>query len=435
MNATFQTRRHFLKTSFLGGAAAWTVPVFLERTFFALDAAAAGSSLQTATGRDHPILVIVQLAGGNDGLNTVIPYSKDAYYAARPRLAVPASSLLKLDDHTGLHPSLTGLKSLYDEGLAAIVQGVGYPNPNRSHFRSTDIWQTATDADQVSHHGWIGKYFDACCAGEDPTVGVAIGKQEPLAFSAATPKGIAFNQPNQFKYQAAGSADPEGVEESFREMGSSSDEENMSGGSIGMLAGARPHGDEADFLQRTALDAQMSSDKVREVTSKFQVSKPFPKSQLGNGLELVARLIAGSMPTRVYYVSQGGYDTHSNQKGTHERLLKDLDASLAAFLAEMKAMKALDRVVVMTFSEFGRRVAENASGGTDHGAAAPLFVMGGGVSAGLHGSYPSLTELNRGDLVHTTDFRSVYATLLEDWLKAPSHTILQKQFSKLPIIG
>jgi len=362
MKTTFQTRRHFLKTSFLGGAAAWTVPVFLERTFFALDAAAAESSLQTATGRDHPILVIVQLAGGNDGLNTVIPYSNDAYYAARPRLAVPASSLLKLDDHTGLHPSLAGLKSLYDEGLAAIVQGVGYPNPNRSHFRSTDIWQTATDADLVSHHGWIGKYFDACCAGEDPTVGVAIGKQEPLAFAAATPKGVAFNQPNQFRYQVAGSTDPEGVEETFREMGIPNDDENMSGGSIGMLAGAQPSGDAADFLQRTALDAQMSSDKVREVTSKFQVSKPFPKSQLGNGLELVARLIAGSMPTRVYYVSQGGYDTHSNQKGTHERLLKDLDVSLSAFLAEMKSMKTLDRVVVMTFSEFGRRVAENASG-------------------------------------------------------------------------
>ncbi|MEX1118138.1 MAG: DUF1501 domain-containing protein [Terrimicrobiaceae bacterium] len=435
MNATFQTRRHFLRTSFLGGAAAWTVPAFLERTFFALDAAAAQTALQTATGRDHPILVVVQMAGGNDGLNTVIPYSNDAYYSARPRLAVPVSDLLKLDDHTGLHPGLAGLKSLYDEGLAAIVQGVGYPNPNRSHFRSTDIWQTATDADKVSHHGWIGKYFDACCAGEDPTVGVAIGKQEPLAFAAANPKGIAFNQPNQFRYQVTGSEDPQGVEDSIREMGAQHDDENMSGASIGMLSGAQASGDAEDFLRRTALDAQMSSDKVREVTSKFQVSNPFPKTQLGNGLELVARLIAGSMPTRVYYVSQGGYDTHSNQLGTHERLLKDLDAALSAFLAEMKSMGTLDRVVVMTFSEFGRRVAENASGGTDHGAAAPLFVLGGGVRAGLHGSHPSLTELNRGDLIHTTDFRSVYATLLEDWLHAPSRTILQQQFSKLPLLG
>lgn len=204
---------------------------------------------------------------------------------------------------------------------------------------------------------------------------------------------------------------------------------------IGTLAGAQASGDEADFLRKTALDAQMSSDKVREVTAKFQVSKPFPKSQLGNGLELVARLIAGSMPTRVYYVSQGGYDTHSNQKGTHERLLKDLDGALSAFLAEMKSMGTLDRVVVMTFSEFGRRVAENAIGGTDHGAAAPLFVLGGNVRAGLHGSHPSLTQLERGDLIHTTDFRSVYATLLEDWLKAPSNKILQKQFSKLPLLG
>jgi uncharacterized protein (DUF1501 family) len=178
----------------------------------------------------------------------------------------------------------------------------------------------------------------------------------------------------------------------------------------------------------------MSSDKVRDITSKFTTTTTFPKTQLGNSLELVARLIAGSMPTRVYYVSQGGYDTHSNQQGTHERLLTDLDASLSAFLAEMKAMKCLDRVVVMTFSEFGRRVAENASGGTDHGAAAPLFVLGGGIRPGLYGKQPSLTQLDRGDLIHTTDFRSVYATLLEGWLKAPSRSILHGEFPTLSFL-
>lgn len=430
MNTSFHTRRHFLKTSFLGGAAAWTVPVFLERTFFALDAAAADSALQAATGRDHPILVLVQLAGGNDGLNTVIPYSDDAYYRARPRLGIAAGKTLKIDGTLGLHPGLKGLRGFYDDGLAAIVNGVGYPNPNRSHFRSTDIWQTATDADEISNQGWIGRYFDACCSGEDPAVGVAIGKQEPLAFAAKHPKGIAFNQPGQFKLNMAGASDPEAMEEMMREAG----EESSSGGSIAMLSGATPPGDAADFLRRTALDAQMSSDKVREVTSKFQSSTPFPKSQLGNALELVSRLIAGSMPTRVYYVSQGGYDTHSGQQGTHERLLTDLDASLSAFLTEMKAMKCLDRVMVMTFSEFGRRVAENASGGTDHGAAAPLFVLGGGIRPGLYGQQPSLTKIERGDLIHTTDFRSVYATILDGWLKAPSQTVLHRQFSKLPFL-
>jgi len=218
--------------------------------------------------------------------------------------------------------------------------------------------------------------------------------------------------------------------------------EAPTGAQIGMLAGAVPAGDEspADFLRRAALDARLGSDKIRDVTNKFRTSAAFPKSGLGRSLELVSRLIAGSMPTRVYYVSQGGYDTHAGQAGTHERLLGELDAALAAFAAEMKAQKNFDRVALMTFSEFGRRVAENASGGTDHGAAAPLFLIGGKIAAGLHGTPPSLTRLDAGDLVHTCDFRSVYATVLDRWLHAPSAEILGRKFPHVttpagPLIG
>jgi len=430
MNQTLHTRRNFLRTSFLGGAAAWTVPVFLERTFFALDAVAADSTIQTATGRDHPILVVVQLAGGNDGLNTLVPYGDDAYYAARPALAIPGKEVLRIDDALGLNPALSGLRSLYDEGLAAVVRGVGYPNPNRSHFRSTDIWQTGSDSNRYENHGWIGRYFDACCRGEDPPAGVAVGKEEPLAFAAGDPNSIAFSQPAELRFNASKASDPESMDESFREMTSDTD----TGGSIGALPGAKQEGDASDFLRRAAMDAQLSSDKVRDITSKFQTTAPFPSNRLGNDLALISKLIAGGMPTRVYYASQGGYDTHGGQRNTHTRLLTELDSALSAFLAEMKAQKNLNRVMVMTFSEFGRRVKENASGGTDHGTAAPLFVMGGGVKAGLYGKQPDLINLDKGDLIHTTDFRSVYATLLEKWLRAPSAGILRKQFPNLGFI-
>lgn len=444
MSETLHTRRSFLKTSFLGGAFAWTVPAFLEQTFLALDAQAAHSALQTATGRDHPILVIVQLAGGNDGLNTVVPFSDDAYFRARPRLALPAKSLLRINDELALHPSLPGLRGLFDEGRAAILSGVGYPNPNRSHFRSTDIWQTASDADVVKDHGWIGRYFDACCAGEDATTGISITGVEPLAFQGVDSRSIAFANPNRMTpppeemMQMMESAD---AMHSMMEGDSSLLEEGQEGGSIEMVAGGSlAEGDESnacnlDFLRRTALDAQLSSQRIREITERVSPSVSFPATQLGSSLETIARLIAGSMPTRVYYASQGGYDTHGNQLGAHERLLGHLDNALTAFVRELDAQGNLDRVVIMTFSEFGRRVAENANQGTDHGAAAPLFVLGGGIQPGLFGKQPSLDTLDRGDLIHHLDFRSVYATILERWLHAPATQILGRKFPDIPFLA
>src|ERR1700722_3236384 len=198
---TFHTRRQFLRTSALGAAASWTLPVFLEKTFFTLNALAADSLTQTVTGKDGTILVVLQMAGGNDGLNMVVPYADDAYHVARPRLRLAPDDVLKINDYIGLNPKLTGLKSLYDEGHAAIVQGVGYPNPNRSHFRSTEIWQTASDADRTVGDGWLGRYFDNCCAGADPTVGVAIGEETPQAFAAKKPTGVTFSRPEQFRFR------------------------------------------------------------------------------------------------------------------------------------------------------------------------------------------------------------------------------------------
>jgi uncharacterized protein (DUF1501 family) len=433
MTPTLHTRRQFLRTSILGGAISWTVPAFLERTFFSLDAMAADSLLQTATGKDNPILVVLQLAGGNDGLNTLVPFTDDAYFRARPKIAIPEQQILRLTDHLGLNPKLTGLKSLYDEGHLSIVQGVGYPNPNRSHFRSTEIWQTASDANKRESHGWLGRYFDSCCQGEEPTVGVSIGNQTPQAFVSQTQKGISFSKPEQFRFDLKKASSPDASEDFFRMM---NDLDTPSGGaSIGMLQGAPGEGgDTLDFLQRVALDAVISSDKVLEITRRSKRGASYPNSQLATSLNLVARLIGGGLPTRVYYVAQGGYDTHNNQTGSHDRLMGDLDAAISAFTSDLKTQGNFDRVMLMTFSEFGRRVAENAGGGTDHGAAAPLFVLGGGIKPGITGKSPSLTTLKDGDLIHGIDFRSVYATVLSKWLKTPMEPILKRKFPTLDFV-
>jgi uncharacterized protein (DUF1501 family) len=425
----------------LGAAASWTLPVFLEKTFFTLDAMAAQAVTQAVTGKDGTILVVLQMAGGNDGLNMVVPFADDTYYRSRPRLGIPAGQILKLDSYAGLNPKLAGLKSLFDEGHLSVIQGVGYPNPNRSHFRSTEIWQTASDADRNENQGWLGKYFDSCCAGADPTVGVAIGDQMPQAFVARTPTGVTFSKPEQFRWVPSEKRKgPMSAEETFfRQLSGVNDDAAPSanaGGSIGSIPGdTKANQSAVDFLQRTALDAQLSSDKILAIARKHKSNMPYPQGQLAASLSLIARMIAGGLPTRVYYASQGGFDTHAGQLNTHDRLMTELNDSLSAFVADLKQQGNFDRVLLITFSEFGRRVAENANGGTDHGAAAPMFVLGGAVKPGLFGTYPSLTDLDHGDLKFNTDFRSVYGTILDRWLKAPSQLVLGRKFSALPIIG
>ncbi|HEY2138970.1 MAG TPA: DUF1501 domain-containing protein [Chthoniobacterales bacterium] len=443
MDSTLHTRRKFLRTSMLGAAASWTLPVFLEKTFFALDAMAADSLTQAVTGKDGTIVVVLQMAGGNDGLNMVVPFADDAYYRSRPRLGISADKILKLDSYAALNPKLTGLKSLFDEGHLSVIQGVGYPNPNRSHFRSTEIWQTASDADRNENEGWLGKYFDNCCAGADPTVGVAIGDQMPQAFVANTPTGVTFSKPEQYRWMPSEKrGGPMSAEETFfRQLSGVNDDElpapaANNGGSIAAIPGSTKANQSAlDFLQRTALDAQLSSDKILAIARKTKANMPYPQGQLGASLSLIARMIAGGLPTRVYYASQGGFDTHAGQLGTHDRLMTELNDAVSSFVADLKRQNNFDRVLLMTFSEFGRRVAENANGGTDHGAAAPMFVLGGAVKPGLLGKYPSLTDLDNGDLKFNTDFRSVYGTVLDRWLKAPSQLVLGRKFSSLPIVG
>jgi len=452
---TLQTRREFLRTTVLGSALSWTMPAFLANTLTALQSEAADSATQISTGKDATILVVLQMAGGNDGLNTVVPYANDFYHKARPKIGLAADKILKLNGDIGFHGSMTGFKNLYDSGNLAVVQGVGYPNPNRSHFRSTEIWQTASDSDKVEKYGWLGRYFDNACSGADPTVGVIIGNQLPESFFAKKPKGVCFNNPQSYRFVSNGHPKPgemDATEESYKklnelEMSSplpdggpsmTSDGNANSGGSIGMLAAGMPMqgGKAVDFIERTALDAQMSSDEIRGIASRVQNQATYPPSQLGGSLKLVAKLIGGGLPTRIYYVSQGGYDTHTNQVASQQRLLQDLGDSTKAFVDDMKAQGNMQRVLVMTFSEFGRRVNENANGGTDHGAAAPMFIVGNKVKAGLLGKYPSLApqDLFEGDIKYNVDFRNVYASILENWLKTKSAPILGKQFEPLQLV-
>src|SRR5881227_477262 len=353
MSNTLHTRRKFLRTSVLGAAASWTLPVFLEKTFFALDALAADAMTQATSGRDNNILVVLQLAGGNDGLNSVVPFVDDAYHRVRPKLALPPDKILKLDSEIGLNPRLTGLKSLYDSGQLAIVQGVGYRNPNRSHFRSTEIWQTASDANRVKNEGWLGRYFDNCCSGAEPTVGVAISEQSPQAFSAKIPTGVTFSHLEQFRWKASMGADgkPLSEEEAFYRQLIGGAEEKPSlapdGNSISSLPG-KFHNDATteDFLRRTALDAQLSSDKILAIARKYKSNVPYPQTPLGASLNLIGRMIAGGLATRVYYASQGGFDTHAGQIGSHDRLMAVVNQAIAAFVADLKQQGNLERVLL-----------------------------------------------------------------------------------------
>lgn len=413
------TRRKFLRTAILGGAVAPSVPAFIDQTFAALEGA-------TVTGKDGKILVVMQLAGGNDGINTLVPFADDAYRRARPRLAIPEKNILRASDYCGFHPSLKNLAALQAEGHAATVQGVGYPNPNRSHFRATEIWHTASDAEKNEAYGWVGRYCDAACAGQDPGVSIAIGDQTPQMLHSRKGGEIGVGSPAQYQFQSG--MHPEAMQEE-------DDARAPAGGSVDMLFGAKQApGSTADFLQKTALDAVASSSKMQDILRRAHDKGKYPPSDIGQRLRLVASLIAGGMPARVYYVSLGGFDTHANQAGAHERQLAAFDQALGAFCDDLKSQGNFGRVMLLTFSEFGRRVAENASGGTDHGAAAPLFLVGGGVKGGLHGTYPSLTQLFRGDLVHSTDFRTVYATILDRWLDTPSAQVLGRDFGSIGVI-
>ncbi len=410
------TRREFLRGLTLAGAGA-TVPAFIA------DAARAmtnplSSVVSSVPGRpDDRILVFIQLAGGNDGLNTVVPFRSDGYYSNRPRIAIKPKDVLRIRGDLGLHPSATGLKELYDEGHMQILQGVGYPNPNRSHFVSTDIWHSAAP-DGEYRDGWIGRYFDHACSGSDPIPAesaIALTQESPLAFQGDGFDGVSFTDVRSLQWNGN------------KRLAGAFDKLNRPDGEVA------PTENRVSYLSRIAMDARTSAEKI-EKAMKRRVKGNYPNTAFGRSLVSISKMIAEELPTKVYYASLGGFDTHSGQIGRHARLMSELGNCMKAFLTDLQQTGNLDRVLVMTFSEFGRRVAENASGGTDHGEAAPAFLFGGGIQPGVVGRHPSLDRLHRGDLAYGIDFRRVYASILDDWLGADAKDVLGKRFKSLDLI-
>lgn len=418
------SRRLFMQQGLLFASLSTTAPLFLQRSALGM-LAPEGSLLSSRPGvPEDRILVVVQLGGGNDGLNTVVPFGHDAYYRARPRLAVPAPGngttdrpgALPLDgmNGLGLHPNLHGFMDLINEGVGCIVQGVGYPNPNRSHFTSMDIWHTADTSAKGS--GWIGRYFDNTCNGRPVPEGeISIGRTSPLAMHGDIQKPVSFESAELFRWLG------EDLHSSIRKP---YDDINQAG----LLPEVEPDS-QLGFLMRTALEAQVSSDRIRKAVAK-QPLVSYPGSELARQLRIVSAMIRDEMATRVYYVSISGFDTHANQYFQHGNLLRQVGDALNAFHKDLKAHDNSGRVLTMVFSEFGRRVAQNASGGTDHGTAAPMYFVGDMVRGGILGEQPSLTDLDQGDLKFTVDFRSLYAAVLEDWMGADSSQILGRSYRK-----
>ena len=373
---------------------------------------------------DDHILVVVQLSGGNDGLNTVVPFGARNYYNSRPQLAIRENDALKLDDvkGIGLHPNMSSLKGMLDDGIANVVMGVGYPNPNRSHFASMDIWHNG-DTLGNRGEGWLGKAIDqhnASLTRPDPLACICLGKKSPLAVNGKASRPITFERISQLQWAGA---------DLHPVLAEQYDDINRAG----VLADGNVDQSQAAFVMRTALDAQIAPERIEKALGTRPLTA-FPGGQLANQLRTVAAMIRAELPTRVYYVALGGFDNHANQANLHGNLLRQFADGVAAFYKELAAMGHDKRVLTMAFSEFGRRVTQNAARGTDHGTAGPMFLFGDMVNPGMLGKYPSLTKLDKDDLIYNLDFRSVYTAILQDWMKVDAKTVLGKPFKPANVL-
>jgi uncharacterized protein (DUF1501 family) len=414
------TRRQFLTRTLQGTslfAVGKTVPQFLVNTAHAAEA-----------GKEK-ILVVLELTGGNDGLNTVIPYGDDLYHKARPTLHFTKDQVVRVDDHIGLHPSLPSLGQLLQKSQLAIVQGVGYPNPDRSHFESMDIWQSAEVGRKLSGTGWLARSVPSLQEGNAGIPAMQLGAERlPLALQGAANGVVSINNKHQQRRQLTATAnDRLAARKKLLED----------------LGKAEPEGanDLAQFVQRRQLQTYTTLERLEEVLRggnngdfEFVNGRYTQSFGLNHKLQLVSRLIQHGFGTRVFYVSLDGFDTHSGQGEDHKKLFAQLDRAVQQFFQTLQHNGNDKRVLLMTFSEFGRRVQENGSKGTDHGAGSCLFVAGPAVKAGPIGKHPSLDDLDSGDLKHHTDFRRVYATLLDKWLGCDSKTILGGQFEPIDLV-
>jgi uncharacterized protein (DUF1501 family) len=369
-------------------------------------------------GGENRVLVVVNLQGGNDGLNTVVPYATPAYYRYRPTIGVAPNDVLRIDAAVGLNPALAPLKALYDRGLVAIVQGAGYPNPDHSHFRSTEIWQTAVPESYAST-GWLGRYLD--------TAGVpAENLFNAIALAPVLPEAL-----------IARNVDVPAID-TLRGYGLLSDRDRGQRAAFTSVASDSRLPFTSPFLASVAQiedHAERGAAELPKLVGGYTTTAQYPATPLGRSLALAAQIVGSKLGTRVLYVQHGSFDTHVSQKATQDRLLRELADGLTAFYADLAAHGNEQRTLTMTFSEFGRRVAENANRGTDHGEAAPMFLIGGGLRGGLYGTHPSLDRLDDGDAIYTVDFRSVYATVIEKWFGRPARSVISGSFPSLALLG
>jgi uncharacterized protein (DUF1501 family) len=359
----------------------------------------------------------VNLQGGNDGLNCIVPHGDDRYYQVRPSLAVPRSEVLAIDGRIGFNPQMRSLKTLYDNRMVAIVQSVGYPNPDHSHFRSTEIWQTAVP-ERYEHTGWLGRYLDdANLPAGNLFNGVALAQVLPEVLVA-----------NRVDVPAIAQIRGYGL------LGDRNTDERSAYGRVvndTRLPFSSPY---LSHVMEIEDHAQKGSEELPKLLAGYKPAGSYPATPIGRSLSLAAQIIGSRTGTRVIYVQHGSFDTHVSQKATQDRLLAEFSDAVKAFYDDLAAHGNDKRVLTMTFSEFGRRIEENGSRGTDHGEASPLFLIGGGVRGGVYGAYPDLSNTSMGNVAFQTDFRSVYATVLERWLGRPSKTVLRGSFSQIPAI-
>lgn len=396
------SRRKFIQLGSLASASLM-VPGFLKGFEF---------RVPPATG--SKVLVVVQLTGGNDGLNTVIPYRNDLYYRLRPKLSIAKNVALALTDETGLNPGMANIKRLYDEGAVSIVNGIGYEHPNRSHFRSMDIWQTGSAANELMSTGWLGRCLDAerTERGGHYSMMVEADDALSLALRGKDTNGIVAADVEQL-YNAANN-------EYYRSLASHEHEhkERL-----------------AEYLYKTLRQTTASADYIYEQSRIYRTTGAYPNSEFGRRMKTIGSLIVSNAETRVYYISLGSFDTHVGQKERQQHLLEQVDSALAALVTDLKANNRFNDVLIMTFSEFGRRVEQNASNGTDHGAAGNMFFISGAIKKpGLYNEMPGLDDLDEGDLKYSVDFKSAYATVLDKWLKVKSKDILGQKYDHLNFI-
>ena len=358
-------------------------------------------------------LVVIQLSGGNDGLNTLIPYRNDLYYSNRPGISIPKNRLIDMNGELGLNENLSPLKALYDKGYLSIINNVGYPNPNRSHFRSTDIWHTASNASEYLDSGWMGRYIDQY--GKKPYTGIEVDDSLSLILKGRTINGVATKDAKKMFNNAKTPF--------FSKVLETQTETHLSEHNLG-------------YLYKTMVGAKSSAKYIYETSKTSTSTKSYPKNPFAKQLKTTAEFINSKLETKVYYVSMGGFDTHANQANRQSRLLKTYSEAIDVFVKDLEASDSFKDTLILTFSEFGRRVQQNAASGTDHGAANNLFVIGKNLKKpGLYNDSPDLTNLDKnGDLKYTIDFRSVYATLLDQWLDASHSKVLGSSFETLDFI-